>query len=229
MSTPAQIAANRANSQLSTGPKTPEGKAKISHNAVKNALTGATVLLPADDAALYEQHCANTFTIWAPENHREKLLVQSIADTEWRLQRIPMLVAGVYALARLTHANLFADEPESIRHVLLETYITQTYARDLRNLSLQESRLTRYRDKSIAELKEIQAEREQRRKAHENRLHEAARIYNCYVEQNRDQTYDPVKLGFEFSIEEIKQKADKLPKSILQQNIEKHRREQNAA
>ncbi|HLH04775.1 MAG TPA: hypothetical protein VKX25_18555 [Bryobacteraceae bacterium] len=55
MATEAQLIANRANSQLSTGPKTAEGKATVSHNAVKNALTGATVLLPTDDAALYQK------------------------------------------------------------------------------------------------------------------------------------------------------------------------------
>ena len=53
MSSPKQLAANQANSQLSTGPKTPEGKATSSLNAVKTGLTGRTVLLPGDDAAAY--------------------------------------------------------------------------------------------------------------------------------------------------------------------------------
>src|SRR5579863_5462974 len=42
--------ANRQNSLLSTGPKTPEGKAASSRNALKTGLTGRTVLLPGDDA-----------------------------------------------------------------------------------------------------------------------------------------------------------------------------------
>jgi hypothetical protein len=41
-----QLAANRANAQLSSGPQTPEGKAKSCLNAVKTGLTGRTVLLP---------------------------------------------------------------------------------------------------------------------------------------------------------------------------------------
>lgn len=40
-----RLAANRANTQLSTGPRTPEGKAKSSLNAVKTGLAGRTVLL----------------------------------------------------------------------------------------------------------------------------------------------------------------------------------------
>src|SRR5882757_3801626 len=45
------LEANRANAQLSTGPRSENGKAKSSLNAVKTALTGSTVLLPADDTA----------------------------------------------------------------------------------------------------------------------------------------------------------------------------------
>ena len=54
MSSEAQIKANRANAQNSSGPKSPEGKAKSSLNAVKTGLTGRTVLLPGDDAAAYD-------------------------------------------------------------------------------------------------------------------------------------------------------------------------------
>src|SRR5690348_13550753 len=42
----------------STDPRTPEGQAKSSMNAVKTALTGRTVLLPSDDVAEYERHLA---------------------------------------------------------------------------------------------------------------------------------------------------------------------------
>jgi len=48
-----RLAANRANSLLSTGPRTDDGKRKCSLNAVKTGLTGVTVLLPAADAADY--------------------------------------------------------------------------------------------------------------------------------------------------------------------------------
>src|SRR5256885_551006 len=47
----AQIAANRRNSQLSTGPKTDEGKARSRRNALKHGLTGEGVALPDEAAA----------------------------------------------------------------------------------------------------------------------------------------------------------------------------------
>ncbi len=50
-SSEARIAANRRNAQLSTGPKTPEGKEQSRRNALKHGLTGAGVVLPEKDAA----------------------------------------------------------------------------------------------------------------------------------------------------------------------------------
>ena len=46
-----RLAANRANAQLSTGPRTPEGKAKSSLNAVKTGLCGRTVLFADEEEA----------------------------------------------------------------------------------------------------------------------------------------------------------------------------------
>ena len=206
MSTPAQILANRANSQQSTGPKTPEGKQKVAHNAVKNALTGATVLLPTDDATLYRQQLENALAKWQPAADDEKILVQSIVDTEWRLQRIPALVSGIYALGRLTHADLFSDQPDHLRSTLLETYIFENHRRDLNNLALQERRLRNHRENDIAELKQLQDER---RKREESRIKAAAHLYHDFLKKQGifarrgNERFRPADFGFEFSIEEI--------------------------
>src|SRR5438270_10058190 len=85
MSSEAQLAANRQNSQMSTGPKTEAGKAKSSLNAVKTGLTGRTVLLPSDDAVAYEAHVARFVAEHQPTNEKEQALVESLADTDWRL------------------------------------------------------------------------------------------------------------------------------------------------
>ncbi|MBV9295804.1 MAG: hypothetical protein JO145_09540, partial [Acidobacteriaceae bacterium] len=115
MSTSAQIAANQKNAQLSTGPTSETGKAKSSLNAVKTGLTGRTVLLPGDDAALYESHVSQFVRRFEPASEAEQNLVQSLADTEWRLLRIPSLEMGIYALGRLEFAELFPNEDPSVR------------------------------------------------------------------------------------------------------------------
>ena len=97
--------ANKANAQLSSGPKTPEGKAKSSLNAVKTGLTGRTVLLHADDAAVYQQHVRDYEKELRPGGQRECDLAQSIADSAWRLSRIPALEMAIYAQGRTQFAD----------------------------------------------------------------------------------------------------------------------------
>src|ERR1700761_1454935 len=101
MSTDKQITANQANAQHSTGPKTEEGKAKSRLNAVKTGLTGQTVLVPTDDVEAYQKHVARFEAQYQPVTEREKELTQSIADTQWRLNRIFTLEQGIYAAGHI--------------------------------------------------------------------------------------------------------------------------------
>ncbi|HEY7304182.1 MAG TPA: hypothetical protein VH601_08720 [Bryobacteraceae bacterium] len=204
MSTQAQVDANRRNAQLSTGPTSEAGKARSSLNAVKTGLTGRTVLLPGDDAALYEAHVARFNERFQPAGDDEQNLVQSLADTEWRLLRIPSLEAGIYALGRLEFAELFPHEDEAVRQQLIEAKIFLTYQRQLNNLSIQENRLRRQRDKDTAALRELQ---EKRRRQAGARLEEAARQYIHAVHEGRHGIWEPEDFGFEFSLEQIELRA----------------------
>ena len=141
MSTAAQTKANRENAQHSTGPRTEEGKAKSSLNAVKTGLTGRTVLLPGDDIAVYQQHVATIEAQFHPATDAEKLLVQCIADADWRAARIPTLEAGIYALGRVDFAALVEHEDPAVRPALLDAKTFLVYQRQLNNLTLQENRL----------------------------------------------------------------------------------------
>jgi hypothetical protein len=44
-----KLQANRRNAQKSTGPKTPEGKARSSRNAIKHGLLAQQILIDDDD------------------------------------------------------------------------------------------------------------------------------------------------------------------------------------
>ncbi len=204
MPTQAQLDANRANAQLSTGPTSETGKATSSLNAVKTGLTGRTILLPGDDAAAYEAHIAEFTRRHQPAADAERNLVQSLADTEWRLLRIPALEMGIYALGRLEFAELFPKEDEAVRKHLIEAKVFLAYQRQLNNLSIQENRLRRQREKDSAALRDLQDERKRQTNA---RLDAAARLYMHAVREETNDDFDPAALGFEFSIEQIEVRA----------------------
>ncbi len=160
-----QIAANRENARLSTGPSTPQGKRNSSMNAVKTGLTGRTVLLPADDAAIYERHIARFMQDHKPQSDRESELVQSMADSQWRMNRVPSLEAGIYAKGRLELADQFATHELATAKALIEAEIFLKYQKELKNLGVQEGRLRRQYEKDSAELKALQSERKEAEKA----------------------------------------------------------------
>ena len=164
MPTNAQISANRANAQLSTGPTSETGKSKSSLNALKTGLTGRTGLLPGDDVSRYEAHISEFMKRYAPVGDEERNLVQSLADTEWRLLRIPALEMGIYAVGRLEFAELFPNEEEEVRKQLIEAKAFLAYQRQLNNLSIQEGRLRRQREKDSAALRELQENRKRQEK-----------------------------------------------------------------
>jgi hypothetical protein len=209
MSSDAQLHANQANAQLSTGPKTPEGKAKSSLNAVKTGLTGRTVLLPDDDAIAYQKHIQRFFDEYQPATDAEQTLVQSVADTEWRLLRIPALEMGVYALGRIELAAKFDQEDAAVRAALIEAQIFISYQKQLNNLSIHEGRLRKQREKDLAELLKSQRERKERTEKH---MKQAIDLYKSA--QEAGQSFDPAEFGFEFSIQAIERHLADIDKRI---------------
>jgi hypothetical protein len=138
--------------------------------------------------------------------------VQALADTEWRLQRIPRLEMGIYALGRLEFANEFAGEEEAVRQHLILARTALAYERQLKNLSLQEGRLRRQREKDTGALCELQDKRNEKRK---KRLDCAASNYQIAVIEETNDDFDLGQFGFEFSLEEIEVRAMELDPELF--------------
>lgn len=121
----ARLTANRQNAQKSTGPRTPEGKAKASQNALKHGLAaqGAS-LLPTEDPEQYHACTAAIVQSLHPATPLESELAHRIADLSWRLRRIPDAEAAILArdveqrLARVqqSYDKALAQHEEYCRH-----------------------------------------------------------------------------------------------------------------
>jgi hypothetical protein len=86
MSTEAQIAANQANAEHSTGPKTEEGKATSSRNRTSHGLSyanGLFFLLPCEDGGAYSLLLANLHHEHRPTTETERMLVDRMAEHHW--------------------------------------------------------------------------------------------------------------------------------------------------
>lgn len=83
----AQLAANHANAQHSTGPRSAEGKAASSANSFRHGLTSRQIVLPQEDAREFESVRQSMLTSNRPANAIETALVDEMAQSWWRRQR----------------------------------------------------------------------------------------------------------------------------------------------
>ena len=89
MTTPAKIAANRQNALRSTGPRTPEGKAVVSQNAVRHGIFAAGSVIPGlESRAHWQDHLQATIKSLAPIGQVETALAERVALLLWRMRRI---------------------------------------------------------------------------------------------------------------------------------------------
>ena len=109
---PEQLASNRRNATRSTGPVTPEGKAKVRGNAVKHGLTGEGLALPVEDAAEVERRFRALGDDLRPVGERERILAHRAAFLSVRLDR-----CAAYETAALSEAirTAEADHDRAIR------------------------------------------------------------------------------------------------------------------
>jgi hypothetical protein len=94
----ARALASRINGARSRGPKTTEGKARSSQNALKHGLRAQKfVVLPDEDATEFEAQEAALLAELAPEGALQTLLARRIAAAAWRLSRADRIEAELFA------------------------------------------------------------------------------------------------------------------------------------
>jgi hypothetical protein len=87
MASAAQVAANRANAQASTGPRSEEGKARSAQNALKHGLCAERLLLDGEEPEAWEALRADYLARLAPHGEAEERLAERIAQLAFRRER----------------------------------------------------------------------------------------------------------------------------------------------
>ncbi|HTC33910.1 MAG TPA: hypothetical protein VK724_11090 [Bryobacteraceae bacterium] len=181
----------------STGPRTAAGKQRSSLNALRHGLTAAFPVLPSEDPAAYQLHCRQFLDEYQPATPTESHLTQELADTAWRLNRIPLL-----------EAELFSRDPDP-----------QSLVSQLATLGLHGQRLSRQFQRTLDSLREVQTER---RLQHERALKQAAALLELH--KHKGIPYDPAEIfsqdGFVFSKDEIEAYAHRLMRLNESRHIE---------
>jgi hypothetical protein len=86
-----QLETNRANAKRSTGPKSADGKARSSKNALAHGLTARDIVIGDEDPEEFERLRMGLQADFKPASMIERELVERLAGLLWRLRRIPVL------------------------------------------------------------------------------------------------------------------------------------------
>jgi hypothetical protein len=146
MATAAQIAANRQNARLSTGPRTPEGKQASSRNAVVDSLFSApsNFVRPGEQSDWDDFNDA-FFIDLAPAGPLEASLASEIIRAAWRLRRCSNVEAAL--AARLADPTLDPMEDTA-------TISTQN------SIDRARTHAQRAFDRALSSLRRLQTERQ---------------------------------------------------------------------
>ena len=165
MTTSAQNLANSANSRLSTGPKTKQGKQTASRNSAKHYLTAKQIVVPGEDPVAFEELQAGLLESWNPATSQEHLLVDEIAQNAWRLLRVRRLEAATFdymmpsleRIAPIVPGASVKRCPQTDDKAMAQAFHANAKAFD--NVRRYATSIERAYHNSIAELLKLQKER----------------------------------------------------------------------
>ena len=145
MSTSAQQFANQANAQKSTGPITPDGKARSSRNSFRHGLCAKNILIGPEERDDFDHMTQGYRFELDPDGPVEQTLFSEIVGAAWQLTRVQSMEAEACA-GKSTYSEILDDEvlqkklDRLARH---HTRIERTFHRCLKQLkALQRERIT---------------------------------------------------------------------------------------
>lgn len=92
MATAAQVLANQANAQHSTGPRTGDGKARSSRNSLQHGLTLGVLVIADEEAEAFAAFVAEMRADLFPVDAMQEEAFQQFIDGAWRLRKIRALM-----------------------------------------------------------------------------------------------------------------------------------------
>ncbi len=109
---PAALTANRANATHSTGPRTPEGKARSAQNSRRHGFSTACFnVIRLEDLHEVAHLRADLIAVYQPANSQEAFALERMAVAQQTIRRAARLEAGLFTNCLNEALNVATDEP----------------------------------------------------------------------------------------------------------------------
>ena len=130
---PERLAANAANAQHSTGPRTPEGQARSSQNARTHGLTARDLVIAPNELEEFEELRKDYQASVQPQDAIQQSEFELLVGAAWNLRRIRRMEVRACSDTTRTAEQL---EKELDRLVRYKTCIERTFHRSLKELKV---------------------------------------------------------------------------------------------
>jgi hypothetical protein len=114
MATQKQLLANRLNAKKSTGPRSVEGKARSSMNALKTGIDARSQTIPGEPISQLEDLTDEYYQRFCPTTPEQRMLVDTLIDCEWLLRRFRRVEGQMWEnpIFEITFAKAFRDDSD---------------------------------------------------------------------------------------------------------------------
>ncbi len=166
-----RTAANRRNAQLSTGPRTEEGKSRSRQNALKHGILASAVLITTgegvEDPAEFNDLLSALTRDLAPVGTLEEILVEKIAICCWRQKRALRCEVGMLERAFVSgpehqleeSVNRILDLPQNPKLAAVKEHLSLPLGADLDRILRYETTIQRQLVYAINQLERLQRTR----------------------------------------------------------------------
>jgi hypothetical protein len=110
LATEKQIAANRRNAAKSTGPRSPEGKARSSMNALKSGVDAE--IIPGENPGALAELTNQYLRRWRPTTPEQRCYVDTLIRNDWVLSRLARAESDLWQYGMLSPYQSDKNHPE---------------------------------------------------------------------------------------------------------------------
>ena len=158
MASKKQIEANRLNAQKSTGPRSVEGKARASMNALKTGIDAQSQTIPGEPISQLEALTDDYYERFCPSTPEQRMLVDTLVDCEWLLRRFRRVEGQMWEnpIFEITFAKAFRNDSDHFARLQRRIDATQRNYRnalhELQRIQAEENETTKPEIGSVPEV-----------------------------------------------------------------------------
>jgi hypothetical protein len=173
----------------------PQGRARSAMNALRHGLTARVVVLPTEDMAAYRAFSKEIVDSLDPQTPVERQFAQTVADNQWRINRIRSIEDGMLGMGHYEAAGDFDTDHPEFHSAMTAARAFRDGSKAFVNLSIYEQRLHRTMKEALRQLRELQAER---RELQKTEMDDAIRLRK--TQQMKGLPFDPAEAAAQASV-----------------------------